>query len=36
MVSSTEYQYLVAWRGFSGQDTWEPYSNLKDRADTAL
>ena len=31
-----ETEYWVTWRGYPNQNTWEPYSHLKGRADDAI
>ena len=30
------YEYRVEWQGYQGQDTWEPYNNIKGRGDDAI
>ena len=35
-VVGTAREYLVQWRGWRGQDTWEPYENIKGRGDDAI
>ena len=30
------YRYRVEWQSYQGQDTWEPYNNMKGRGDDAI
>ena len=32
----SETEYWVTWVGYPNQNTWEPYSHLKGRADDAI
>ena len=32
----TSIEYKVKWRGWQGQDTWEPVSNIRGRGDAMI
>ena len=35
-VVGTAREYLVQWRGWPSQDTWEPYEHMAGRGDDAI